>query len=162
MEFGGGPGFGIVEWFGRFVFMAVGALLWLMALAVVIGVVFLLVRYLLVATKASQRYLDLTYNEGVLDRFLDRTRIVSSIRKTLGDRGFVEVERRIIQFSKQILKPSPVRDGLKLCRGRKQHRPGCARRNGATPSSMCARSRHVRSSILVGNVIFSGRNVRKH
>ena len=42
--------------------------------------------------RTRQRYLDLTYNEGVLDRFLDRTRIVSSIRKTLGDRGFVEVE----------------------------------------------------------------------
>ena len=42
--------------------------------------------------RTRQRYLDLTYNEGVLERFLDRTRIVSSIRKTLGDRGFVEVE----------------------------------------------------------------------
>ncbi len=42
--------------------------------------------------RTRQRYLDLTYNEGVLERFLDRTRIVSAIRKTLGDRGFVEVE----------------------------------------------------------------------
>jgi lysyl-tRNA synthetase, class II len=42
--------------------------------------------------RTRQRYLDLTYNEGVLERFLARTRIVSSIRKTLGDRGFVEVE----------------------------------------------------------------------
>jgi lysyl-tRNA synthetase, class II len=38
------------------------------------------------------RYLDLTYTEGALDRFLNRTRIVAAIRKTLGDRGFVEVE----------------------------------------------------------------------
>ncbi|MBA3485256.1 MAG: lysine--tRNA ligase, partial [Pirellulales bacterium] len=30
--------------------------------------------------------------EGALDRFLNRTRIVAAIRKTLGDRGFVEVE----------------------------------------------------------------------
>ena len=42
--------------------------------------------------RTRQRYLDLTYNEGVLDRFLARTRIVSSIRKTLADRDFVEVE----------------------------------------------------------------------
>jgi lysyl-tRNA synthetase class 2 len=42
--------------------------------------------------RQRQRYLDLTYTEGALDRFLDRTRIVAAIRKTLGDRGFVEVE----------------------------------------------------------------------
>jgi lysyl-tRNA synthetase, class II len=42
--------------------------------------------------RQRQRYLDLTYTEGVLDRFLARTRIVASIRKTLGDRKFVEVE----------------------------------------------------------------------
>jgi lysyl-tRNA synthetase class 2 len=42
--------------------------------------------------RQRQRYLDLIHNEGVLDRFLARTRIVASIRKTLGDRGFVEVE----------------------------------------------------------------------
>jgi lysyl-tRNA synthetase class 2 len=38
------------------------------------------------------RYLDLTYTEGALDRFLDRTRIVAAIRRTLAERGFVEVE----------------------------------------------------------------------
>ena len=42
--------------------------------------------------RQRQRYLDLTYTEGALDRFLNRTRIVAAIRKTLGDRGFVEVE----------------------------------------------------------------------
>jgi lysyl-tRNA synthetase class 2 len=42
--------------------------------------------------RQRQRYLDLTYTEGSLDRFLNRTRIVAAIRKTLGDRGFVEVE----------------------------------------------------------------------
>jgi lysyl-tRNA synthetase class 2 len=42
--------------------------------------------------RQRQRYLDLTYTEGVLDRFLARTRIVAAIRRTLGDRGFVEVE----------------------------------------------------------------------
>jgi len=38
------------------------------------------------------RYLDLIHTEGVLPRFLDRSRIVASIRQTLGSRGFVEVE----------------------------------------------------------------------
>jgi lysyl-tRNA synthetase class 2 len=38
------------------------------------------------------RFLDLTHGEGVLERFLKRTRIVRSIRKTLDDAGFVEVE----------------------------------------------------------------------
>ncbi len=38
------------------------------------------------------RYLDLAYTEGVLPRFLDRSKIVSSIRKTLAEQGFVEVE----------------------------------------------------------------------
>jgi lysyl-tRNA synthetase class 2 len=38
------------------------------------------------------RYLDLTYGEGVMQRFVNRTRIVRSIRDTLNRRGFVEVE----------------------------------------------------------------------
>src|SRR3954470_10703080 len=38
------------------------------------------------------RYLDLTYGEGVMPRFLNRTKIVRSIRETLNRRGFVEVE----------------------------------------------------------------------
>ncbi len=38
------------------------------------------------------RHLDLIHGEGVLERFLRRTRIVQSIRNTLGTRGFVEVE----------------------------------------------------------------------
>jgi lysyl-tRNA synthetase class 2 len=38
------------------------------------------------------RYLDLTYGEGVWERFLRRTKIVQSIRGTLGGEGFVEVE----------------------------------------------------------------------
>ena len=38
------------------------------------------------------RYLDLTYGEGVMPRFLNRTKIVRSIRDTLHSRGFVEVE----------------------------------------------------------------------
>jgi lysyl-tRNA synthetase class 2 len=38
------------------------------------------------------RYLDLTYTEGVLQRFLDRTRIVTPVRQTLNDRGFCEIE----------------------------------------------------------------------
>jgi lysyl-tRNA synthetase class 2 len=38
------------------------------------------------------RYLDLTYGEGVMPRFLNRAKIVRSIRETLNTRGFVEVE----------------------------------------------------------------------
>ena len=43
-------------------------------------------------TRQRQRYLDLTHGEGVLERFLRRSRIVSSLRATLAARGFVEVE----------------------------------------------------------------------
>ena len=42
--------------------------------------------------RQRQRYLDLAYNEGAQERFLARTRIVASIRRTLADRDFVEVE----------------------------------------------------------------------
>lgn len=38
------------------------------------------------------RYLDLTYTEGVLERFLRRTQIIRSLRETLAAQGFVEVE----------------------------------------------------------------------
>ena len=38
------------------------------------------------------RFLDLTYGEGVMPRFLNRTKIVRSIRETLHQRRFVEVE----------------------------------------------------------------------
>jgi len=47
--------------------------------------------------RQRQRYLDLTYNEGALDRFLARTQIVAAIRQTLADRGFVEVEGPTLQ-----------------------------------------------------------------
>lgn len=45
-----------------------------------------------VELRQRQRYLDLTYTEGVLERFLNRTKIVRSIRETLSSQGFVEVE----------------------------------------------------------------------
>jgi lysyl-tRNA synthetase class 2 len=38
------------------------------------------------------RYLDLTYGDGVMERFLNRTKIVRSIRETLAQRGYLEVE----------------------------------------------------------------------
>ncbi len=38
------------------------------------------------------RYVDMAYNEGVLERFLDRSKIVQSIRQTLAGEGFVEIE----------------------------------------------------------------------
>lgn len=43
-----------------------------------------------------QRYVDLIYNEGVLDRMLRRAKIISSIRKTLGERNFVEAETPVL------------------------------------------------------------------
>ncbi|MEX0643331.1 MAG: lysine--tRNA ligase [Pirellulales bacterium] len=42
--------------------------------------------------RQRMRYLDLAYSEGVMERFLNRTKIVRSIRDTLHTRGFVEVE----------------------------------------------------------------------
>ena len=42
--------------------------------------------------RQRRRYVDLAYNEGVRQRFLDRTKIVSSIRSTLNTAGFAEVE----------------------------------------------------------------------
>ncbi len=38
------------------------------------------------------RYLDLVYSEGVMERFLRRTKIVQSVRNTLAGEGFVEIE----------------------------------------------------------------------
>ncbi len=38
------------------------------------------------------RYLDLTYNDGVLTTFLNRIKIVQSIRNTLNRQGFCEIE----------------------------------------------------------------------
>lgn len=42
--------------------------------------------------RQRMRYVDLAYNEGVLERFLKRTKIVQSIRGTLAGQGFVEIE----------------------------------------------------------------------
>jgi lysyl-tRNA synthetase class 2 len=42
--------------------------------------------------RQRRRYLDLAYSEGVLERFLSRTKIVQSIRGTLGRQGFCEIE----------------------------------------------------------------------
>src|SRR5690606_33961594 len=38
--------------------------------------------------RQRRRYLDLIYTDGALERFLDRSRIVAAIRRTLADRGF--------------------------------------------------------------------------
>ena len=43
-----------------------------------------------------QRYIDLIYNEGVLDRMLKRTEIITSIRETLRSEGFVEAETPVL------------------------------------------------------------------
>lgn len=42
--------------------------------------------------RQRMRYLDLLHNTGVMTRFLNRTKIVHSIRSTLANGGFVEVE----------------------------------------------------------------------
>lgn len=42
--------------------------------------------------RQRMRYLDLIHTEGVLERFMRRTKIVQSIRGTLAAEGFVEVE----------------------------------------------------------------------
>jgi lysyl-tRNA synthetase class 2 len=42
--------------------------------------------------RQRMRYVDLIHGEGVLERFLRRTKIVQSIRNTLAGEGFVEVE----------------------------------------------------------------------
>ena len=47
--------------------------------------------------RQRMRHLDLTYGEGVLERFLGRTKIVQSIRETLAGEGFVEVEGPTLQ-----------------------------------------------------------------
>ena len=42
--------------------------------------------------RQRMRYLDLNYTDGVRERFLDRTRIVRSIRNTLNEAEFCEIE----------------------------------------------------------------------
>ena len=42
--------------------------------------------------RQRRRYVDLAYNAGVRDRFLDRSKIVASIRQTLTEQHFVEIE----------------------------------------------------------------------
>lgn len=42
--------------------------------------------------RQRMRYLDLVYTDGAMSRFLNRTKIVQSIRQTLGNDGFVEIE----------------------------------------------------------------------
>ena len=43
-----------------------------------------------------QRYLDLIYNEGVLDKMLDRSKIIDSVRQTLRGERFHEVETPVL------------------------------------------------------------------
>ncbi|MCU0878270.1 MAG: lysine--tRNA ligase [Pirellulaceae bacterium] len=42
--------------------------------------------------RQRMRYLDLAYTDGVRERFLQRTKVVQSIRSTLGKQGFCEIE----------------------------------------------------------------------
>ncbi|MDG2391628.1 MAG: lysine--tRNA ligase [Planctomycetaceae bacterium] len=43
-----------------------------------------------------QRYIDLIYNEGVLDKMLNRSKIIDSVRQTLRDEKFTEVETPVL------------------------------------------------------------------
>ncbi len=43
-----------------------------------------------------QRYIDLIYNDGVLERMLQRGKIIDSVRQTLRTRGFVEAETPVL------------------------------------------------------------------
>jgi len=45
-----------------------------------------------VELRQRMRYLDLMYTDGATERFLNRTKIVQSVRRTLADDGFCEVE----------------------------------------------------------------------
>ncbi len=49
-----------------------------------------------VETRYRQRYLDLIANPEVADTFVQRSRIISGIRRFLDDRGFVEVDTPIL------------------------------------------------------------------
>ena len=42
--------------------------------------------------RLRMRYVDLAYNPGTRERFLDRTRIVQSARSTLAGHGYIEIE----------------------------------------------------------------------
>ncbi|SMP47868.1 lysyl-tRNA synthetase, class II [Neorhodopirellula lusitana] len=42
--------------------------------------------------RQRMRYADLAFNDGVMQTFLDRTKIIKSVRGTLDDQGFCEVE----------------------------------------------------------------------
>lgn len=42
--------------------------------------------------RQRRRYIDLAYNEGVIQRFMNRSHIVASVRKTLANNEFVEIE----------------------------------------------------------------------
>jgi lysyl-tRNA synthetase class 2 len=49
-----------------------------------------------IETLLRQRYLDLIYNDGVLDRMLQRSTIIDSIRQTLRGQRFHEVETPVL------------------------------------------------------------------
>ena len=49
-----------------------------------------------VETLLRQRYLDLIYNDGVLDRMLQRSKIIDSVRQTLRQHAFNEVETPVL------------------------------------------------------------------
>ncbi|HHW12094.1 MAG TPA: lysine--tRNA ligase [Firmicutes bacterium] len=51
-----------------------------------------------VDTRYRQRYLDLIVNQEVRETFIKRTRIISTIRRFLDERGFLEVETPVLSL----------------------------------------------------------------
>jgi lysyl-tRNA synthetase class 2 len=51
-----------------------------------------------VETRYRQRYVDLIVNEAVRETFRKRTRIIQTVRRFLGERGFLEVETPMMQI----------------------------------------------------------------
>ncbi|MBQ2820740.1 MAG: lysine--tRNA ligase [Thermoguttaceae bacterium] len=45
-----------------------------------------------VEMRQRMRYVDLIHTDGALERFVNRTKIIKSVRKTLDDQGFYEIE----------------------------------------------------------------------
>ena len=85
------------------------------------------------------RYLDLTYGEGVMPRFLNRTKIIRSIRETLAERGLRRSRRPDAAFDRRRRGGSAVQNASQRARYRPVHadRPRTApqaadgRRHGA-------------------------------
>jgi lysyl-tRNA synthetase class 2 len=62
-----------------------------------------------VEVRYRRREVDLFSNEDVRARFLARQRIVSSLRQSLADKNFIEVETPVLQSVPGGPRPNPLR-----------------------------------------------------